>query len=246
MTKDHIPAGAEFGRADDEFFERSSIQALSDMTSTSDWVSAIGLWAELKKCHPATRLRILMHGLRLCSERQQPPPKILIDCLEGGLSVSAAPRARAKDPNLIPEVAHHLVRNPGASVREIAAALGRDSQKDTIHRLLSKDSAFWKECALQSALYDDERAQTILQRYVKLFGQTFEYGTDESGNAALSSLVPYMLDAIEGREPPLTTETVRKIAASQSDIRSEAALKSRLAPGACRIIKEMRDTSGTR
>ena len=170
-----------------------------------------------------------MHGLRLCSERQQPPPKILVDLIEDELPVSGAPRARVKDPNLIPEVAHYLVRNPKESVRKIAAALGRHSQKDTINRLF-KEPAFWKECALQSARYDHERAHTIFQSYVERFGQTFEYGTDASNCAALSSLVPYMLDAMAGSKPPLTTETVRKIAASQSDIRSEAALRLRLAP----------------
>jgi hypothetical protein len=226
MSKGTIPAGAEFNQAEDEHFERSSIQSLKDL-STSDWPSTLGIWIGLKSCHPSTRRRILSFALRLCVERQEPPPAILAHHIDGELGASLVPRARAKDKSLITEVAHYLVRHPRESHRKIAAALGRQRNKSTIHRLFDR-SEFWAECAEESARFDDERAHQVLAKYTARFGQTFEYATPETNFAALSCLVPFMIDALEDTAPPLTDETVRAIAAKQSEIRSEAELRRRL------------------
>jgi hypothetical protein len=229
MTKGTIPGGATFDQAQDEFFERSSKQALRDMSSTTVWPSAQAIWIGLAKCWPATRQRILMYALRECSDRHEPPPKILVDRIEAELAVSAAPRLRAKDASLIEEVAHYLVRNPRESRRKIAAALGRPNQTTTIHRLFKKPE-FWAEVAEQSARFDEERKYEVLRKYTVKFGQTFEYATEEVKFAALSCLVPSMIEAIEDTAPPLTNDGVRLIALNQSDIRSVEALKRRLMP----------------
>ncbi len=227
MSKGTIPASAEFDQAQDEFFERSSKQALRDMSSTTVWPAAQAIWIGLAKCWPATRQRILMYALRECSDRHEPPPKILVDRIEAEFAVSAAPRSRAKDASLIQKVAHYLVRNPRKSHRKIAAALGRPGQETTIHRLFKKPE-FWAAVAEQSARFDDERKHEVLRKYTAKFGQTFEYATEEVEFAALSCLVPSMVEAIENTAPPLTNDEVRLIALNQADIRSVEALKRRL------------------
>lgn len=229
MTKGTIPSGAEFDQEQDEFFERSSVQAFRDMISAADWTSAAFIWIGLEKCHPATRRRILAQALRLCCERQQPPPAILVEQIENQLVASMVPRARAKDANLVTEVAHYLVRHPRASHRKIAAALGRHAQGTTIYRLFDRQE-FWAALAEESARFDDMRAHDVLKSYVEKFGKTFEYATAEVHFAALSSLVPSMIDALEDGAPPLNNKAVREIATNQSKIRSEAALRRRLLP----------------
>jgi hypothetical protein len=229
MTKGTIPAGAEFDQAQDEFFERSCKQALRDMSSTTVWPSAQAIWIGLAKCWPATRRRILMHALRECSDRGQPLPKILVDRIEAELAVSMVPRSRSKYQSLTEEVAHHLVRNPRASHRKIAAALGRHSQETTIYRLYERPE-FWAAVAEQSARFDEERKYEVLRRYIDKFGHTFDYAGPEVGFAALSCLVPTMIEAIEDTAPPLSNDGVRLIALNQSDIRSVEALKRRLMP----------------
>jgi hypothetical protein len=225
MKKGTTPAGA-IDQAQDEFFERSAVQALRDMPTASEWASALGIWSNIGKAWPSTRRRILAEALRLCSERQQPPPDILVAHVETELVESMVPRARAKDADLMREVAHYLVRHPRTSHRKIAAALGKP-REFTIYRNFEKPE-FWKLCADESARFDDQRKHKIFEQYVRRFGPTFEYATDRTRLAALSDLVPFMIDALEGRAPPLTDDMVCEIVAKRSEIRSEAALKARL------------------
>src|SRR6476661_751482 len=108
-----IPAGADFRPELDEYFERVAIEHLRE-NRTADW----GVWIGLKGCHPSTAKRIICYALRLCSKRGDGPPAQLISEIERHLKISAVPRARQRDPGLIAEVAHYLVRNPRSTHRK--------------------------------------------------------------------------------------------------------------------------------
>jgi hypothetical protein len=228
MKKGTIPAGASFDRAQDEFFERTSLQGLRDI-HPSRWAAAQGIWTGLPQCWPATRRRILAQALKICCDQHYAPAQILVDRIVSELDVSAAPRNRAEDADLMTEVAYYLVRNPRTPYRKIASALNRHGQESTIYRMF-ENPEFWKECAEQSAGYDDEIAHDVLERYLERFGHTFSYGTEDTRFIALAQLVPSMIDALAEEAPALTNEHVRAIAANQKKIRSEAALRRRLLP----------------
>jgi hypothetical protein len=224
MKKGTIPAGADFCQELDEYFEQLAIKDL-DENRIADW----GIWIGLRQCYPSTASRIICHALRLCSKRGDGPPAQLVCEIERQLEISAVPRARQRNPGLIAEVVQYLIRNPRSTHREIAKALGQPNKQSAIYRLFDR-AEFWAECAEQSLRYDTERAHQVLKQYVVRFGQTFEYGTARASFAALSSLVPFMIDALDGVAPPLTDGKVRDIAADQRSIRSEEALKRRFRP----------------
>ena len=116
MKKGTIPAGASFDRAQDEFFERTSLQGLRDMHPSSwDSDQDQGIWIGLGQCWPSTRRRILAQALKVCCDQYYAPAQMSVDRIVSELDVSASPRNRAEDADLMTEVAHFECRARGGA-----------------------------------------------------------------------------------------------------------------------------------
>jgi hypothetical protein len=115
------PVKGSFTDDEDAWFEAMELHEL-DRLPTSAWESAPGFWGMLPKARRATRRRLLVYLLQLCTDRREAPPKQLVGWFGRELNVSKSPRNRVRDPAKLKEAARFQARNPSASLERIAAA----------------------------------------------------------------------------------------------------------------------------
>ena len=125
------PAKGKFTADEDAWFEAMELHEL-DRLPTSAWESAPGFWGMLHKARRATRRRLLVCLLQLCTDRREAPPKQLVEFLWEELNVSKSPRDRVRDPAKLQDAARFQARKPRASLAEIAAAVGIPGKTTTI------------------------------------------------------------------------------------------------------------------
>jgi hypothetical protein len=112
------------------------------------WDGAIVLWRYLPHLAPATRRRLLLHMIRLCWKRNEPPSRYLVESLELELETPNRPRARV-DTNRMQEAARYLVDHPRAGAREVGMQL---NIPPTTVQSFFKRHEFWNECQEQRTL----------------------------------------------------------------------------------------------
>lgn len=111
---------------DDEFFEETAIWDLS-RTPAKEWASLLILWRGLGAVDPSTAKRVIAHALRLCAERQEPPPIEFANAADE-LLLAASARNRPRLAQQQREAAIYVAHNPEASAREIAKRFGTSHQ----------------------------------------------------------------------------------------------------------------------
>jgi hypothetical protein len=156
MAKGTIPKGASLSAEQNSWFEARALRELERLPTRS-WGDMVALWRMLPSAWPSTRRRILSRCLELASKRGDPLSGKIAGYAIRELD-SRAPRAsvhhdldRAQDG--LRKLARHLARNPGASLRELAAAAG--SKKTTV-RLWTARSDF-------KAYLNDEKVRVALE-----------------------------------------------------------------------------------
>jgi Putative ATPase subunit of terminase (gpP-like) len=90
--KDFKPADASMDIDTDEWFEQLATREIERLP-TATWNSALKLWQNLKSAHPSTRCRILFAAFRICGQRTEPAPSLLLTALDGEL---LSPRDRGE------------------------------------------------------------------------------------------------------------------------------------------------------
>jgi hypothetical protein len=125
------PVKGSFTDDEDAWFEAMELHELGRLP-TSAWESAPGFWRMLPKARRATRRRLLVYLLQLCTDRGDTPPRQLVDRIGRELKISKSPRARVHDPAKLQEAARFQARNPGESLAKIATAVGIPGKATTI------------------------------------------------------------------------------------------------------------------
>jgi hypothetical protein len=118
---------------DDLWFETTALRELKRL-STDTWGDMLALWGQLSKVAPAAQRRILACCVELASKRGDPLPAIVakhvIRALDPKTSRASVLHDHDRAQDGFRKLAHHLARNPRASLSELAAAAG--SKKTTV------------------------------------------------------------------------------------------------------------------
>lgn len=131
----------------------------------SEWDEAAGLWSTLQLADPATAKRIIAHALSLCADGHEILPRRLADAAIAHL-VRPKSRNRIQDQHALAKAAAYQAQNPGASLRDIAKAVGVDH---TVVRQWKKEFVYKRELVRWLI----PQAQRDYQQYVDRFGSPF-------------------------------------------------------------------------
>jgi hypothetical protein len=153
------PTKGSFTDEEDAWFEAMELHEL-DRLPTSAWESAPAFWGMLPKARPATRRRLLFRLLSLCAGRDAPR---LVDCIGRDLKLPISPRNRVRDQSKLQEAARFQARNPTATLKEIAAAVGAPGKKTTILNFRRKPE-FQKCLSDEQCLLELARAKADIAR----------------------------------------------------------------------------------
>ncbi len=125
-----IPAKASLTPEVDAKFEEMLSQDLRRLSP-----SALGpdsaFWKVLPAAHPSTRRRLLIQYLNACVRANAAPARLAVDKIAAELGTSETPRARRRNPDQIRAMARFLVRNPEASLAQLAEAMGDSTKRTT-------------------------------------------------------------------------------------------------------------------
>jgi hypothetical protein len=186
------PEGASrWSHDEDELFERHAKSALRDM-KTSDWKHADVLWQGLQIVPLATTKRIIAHAILICAQRGESPPVELGD-VAIWLLVGERSRFRVHDPTGFNAAKSYAVRNPRASLREIAEFAG-------VHYTSVRD---WKKKNFVVAR-NDLPARIVLATYIKYcsrFGSPFGIKSELGKDFLFFAYFPLIKDALSQRRP---------------------------------------------
>jgi hypothetical protein len=152
MKKDVVPSGSSMTPEEDARFEERTAADIK-RHPPGTWSLQLGRW--LAAAHPSTRSRLLMMMLTKCADHATSPPRQLVDAIGRELGVSESPRARVHDPAKVKEAARFKAHNKGASIRQIAFAVGIRSHATVFN--FTQMEAFKKHLDDELFLIEHER-----------------------------------------------------------------------------------------